>query len=100
MNVGPFSYIMDAFFDCGPTRVDGMGESPVDWQTVWAWGLSSQILSEHWERKALIDMSHAYVMGRASGKEATAMSPWEIHLIKLEEAKAGGDVQAVPGIIE
>ena len=55
-----------------------MGEQPVGWDDVMAWHTSSGVLTEHWERRMLVEMSLEYLLGKQDGKDVLAVPPMDI----------------------
>ena len=69
--------IFEAFSEAGPTMAGGMGEVPLSWLEVRAYALGSQAISEPWELATVVQMSSAYIEGRAHGETPLAFSPLE-----------------------
>lgn len=70
-------YLLNAFFEVGPTMQGGMGEAPLHWQEVDAYARQTQAISEPWEARALVQMSRAYLDGQVVGTQPLGKMPVE-----------------------
>ena len=63
-------YLLEACQNLGWCGFAGMGEPvPIPWAEIKAYNDIADALSEPWEFQAIRDMSKAYVIGNAHGKE-------------------------------
>lgn len=67
------AYLMDA----GPTRINPLGEAPLDWADVLAYSNATGNAPEVWERRALRKMSQNYMQARTAGEHPLAIPPVE-----------------------
>ena len=74
-DVGAGAYLIEALFEAGPTLHDSMGEKPLGWLDLDAYGRATQAITEPWEYRALRDMSRAYLGERQAGVEPLAIAP-------------------------
>ena len=78
VNVSVGQYLLEAFFDAGPTIPDPhVGEQPLRWGDVLDYAQASGEISEPWEMRILVQMSKAYVDAKMHGKNPLSRSPLE-----------------------
>ncbi|SMP36847.1 hypothetical protein SAMN06265373_1217 [Shimia sagamensis] len=66
--------------EAGPTYLDAMGsERALDWLQVHAYQSSSQAICEPWEARALVNLSRAYLEGKAIGTNPLGLEPLTEH---------------------
>ncbi len=68
---------MRLFFEVGPTQISPMGEAPLTWQELDAYARQMALTCEPWESLLLIEMSTAYMEGRAAGENPLGIAPME-----------------------
>lgn len=70
-------YLVDAMMRLGPTRSNGMAETPTDWDIILPFAQATGRLSEAWEFEALADMCVAFHRGKVEGENPLCIPPVE-----------------------
>lgn len=60
-----------------PVTITAYGPAPRDWPVVEAFASATGIVSEGWEKRALMDMSETYVSELVRGEDAFTIPPVE-----------------------
>lgn len=71
------AYLVDAMMVMGPTRSNGMGEVPADWDVILPFVSVTGRLSESWEIETLADMCRVYARGKVEGENPLSIPPVE-----------------------
>ncbi len=69
------SYVIEAMQTIGPTRSNGMGEQPTDWDIILPFAQATGRLTETWEMEALAAMCREYLRGRTQGESPFGIAP-------------------------
>ena len=74
-------YLVDALEELGPARYisgpNGLIEVPVDWDVILPFAKATQMISEPWEFRIVMDMAKSYVNAKREGENPLAVSPVE-----------------------
>lgn len=70
-------YLLDAMWRLRPSRNNGWGEVPTDWDQIAPFAAATKAISEPWEFDAIYDMCRAYCEGKADGKNPLSRPPTE-----------------------
>ena len=70
-------YLIDAMMCMGPTRSNGMGEVPTDWDIILPFAQATERVSEPWEMETLADMCVGYCRAKEDGANPLAIAPVE-----------------------
>lgn len=68
-------YLIECFFDVGPTQWSGDNEIRITWQELDAYSRSTKRLSEPWEFDVIIKMSQSYLEAKHEGKDPMCVAP-------------------------
>jgi len=69
----PSEYLVWFFFDLGPTRSNGMGEGPTDWDILLPYATAKALDSD--DTAILADMCKGYYWAREAGTNPLAIAP-------------------------
>jgi len=66
-------YLVGLFFDLGPTRNNGMGDGPTDWDILMPYATAKALDSD--DTAILADMCKGYYRAREAGTNPLAIAP-------------------------
>lgn len=63
----------------------GFGPIPLNYQEVWAYAQATTEITQAWEIKTLIAMSHNFIAGLSEGEAVLSMSPVDQKALEAAE---------------
>ncbi len=70
-------YLLEVFFEIGPTMAAGMGAGPITHEEIRAWQANTGVELQPWQIRALRRMSFDYLGEAHEAEKADRRAPWE-----------------------
>lgn len=80
-------YLLDYFWEIGPSQHTGMGQSPTSHAEILAWQTLMGLTLEPWEVRGLRRMSVAYINTSQAATEPGYPAPWKSKKFAPEPAQ-------------
>ncbi len=71
------TYLLEIFFDIGPTMAAGMGAGPITHEEIRAWQSNTGVELQPWQVRTLRRMSFDYLSEAYRAEKADCPAPWE-----------------------
>ncbi|WP_454722630.1 phage tail assembly chaperone [Delftia acidovorans] len=75
---GPAGYLLEVFFDLGPSLQSPMGETPIGYEQLVAWQSIHGVQLTPWEGKTLCDLSISWLVAKDAAKDPGATRPGSV----------------------
>lgn len=75
LDPGPAAYLLDYFMELGPMHHSPMGEAPIGYEQIDAWGRVTGISLSPWEAATLRELSCAYGVEKSTASNPMAEAP-------------------------
>lgn len=72
----PAPYLLEWWYEIGPTVPAGMGEAPIGWPDLAAWSETTGIELEPWEARTLRRMSREFIEMRFDARKPDCPEPY------------------------
>jgi broad specificity phosphatase PhoE len=72
----PTRYLVDWFFEIGPSSPGGMAGATLTWSEMEAWQRLTGISLEAWEARTIREMSRAFLKQQHDSRKANCPAPW------------------------
>ncbi len=73
---GPAAYLLEYFWDIGPSASGGMGPTPLTWAEIQAWQHVTGTPLRPWEARTLRRLSHEYINTLQASADPAAPAPY------------------------